>query len=575
MRTASYSAGLTLSQRHSLSEVVGRVLASRGLESEHVPDFLEPTLEQLFDPSDLKDMDVATDRLVKAITSKEVIGIFGDYDVDGSCATALLNRYFRALNQPPEIYIPDRLSEGYGPNDVAMERLKAKGVDVVITVDCGSIAYGPMAKAAELGMDVIITDHHQTRPEKPACVALVNPNRIDEVSPHTNLSGAGVAFMMLVSVNRALRKMGYFNSNPMPDLRSLLDLVAVSSVCDMVPVTGVNRILINRGLKVMARRQNVGLRALSDVCGIDQLPGTYHAGFLIGPRINAGGRIAACDLGARLLSTDDTIEAQRLAEKLHALNLQRQEIEQEVLAEAMTAAEKQFDERTSALVVAGKNWHPGVVGIVAARVKEKFHRPVFIIGVDESGMGKGSGRSIDGIDLGTAVMKCGDILEAGGGHKMAAGLTVKEENIPAFRKKLNELVAEQAERRGPDVFVPHLSIDGHLRPYGATMSFLNQLEQLEPFGIGNPEPRFAFSGILPQGARIVGEDHLKLRLTDADGGKLDAIAFRAMQSELGPFLMNSKTPVTICGKLRRNVWNGYENVQLLIDDARPGNWEEA
>lgn len=573
LREGAAQLGISLAQRLDVPEIVGRIMASRGIGLDEAADYLSPNLARLPDPSSFLDMDTAISRLMTAIENGEKIGIFGDYDVDGSCATALLVRYFHALNIAAELYIPDRLTEGYGPNEIAMKRLAKAGVKVLITVDCGSLAYAPMAKAAELGIDVIITDHHQTKPEKPACVALINPNRIDEDTPHTNLSGAGVAFMLLVGLNRALRHKGYFNGNE-PDLKQLLDLVAVSTVCDMVPVTGVNRILVDRGLKVMAARSNAGLRALADVSGVDAMPGTYHAGFLIGPRINAGGRISACDLGARLLSTTDLTEADTLAKRLHELNKERQEIEAQVLDEALQVAEKMYHDEMGALVVAGEGWHPGVIGIVAARVKEKFHRPTFVISFDENGVGKGSGRSIDGIDLGSAVLACGDLLVGGGGHKMAAGLTVEKDKLAAFRQKLDELVLAQAARATRDVFIPHLSIDGALRPGAATLSFLGKLEKLEPFGVGNPEPRFAFTHVTVQGARIVGDGHLKLQLVDMDGGRLDGIAFRAMQGELGPFLSNLKSRnVTICGKLRRNVWNGRETVQILVDDAYDGLWQ--
>ncbi len=573
LRSADNRTGLALSQRYSVPEVVGTIMANRGVALDEAAAYLEPNLKDLPDPNHLLDMDEAVKRLKQAIVNKEKIAIFGDYDVDGSCGSAILLRYFRALGLEPLLYVPDRLTEGYGPNPVAMQRLKEQGAQLVITVDCGCVAFDAMDEAAKQGLDVIITDHHQGVVKKPTCVALVNPNRVDEESPHTNLSGTGVAFLMLVALNRTLRESGFFtDALKEPDLRLLLDLVAVATICDVVPLGGVNRILVDRGLKVLATRRNPGLTALADVSGVDSKPGTYHAGFLIGPRINAGGRIAACDLGAQLLSTSDTMQAKVLAEKLHGLNQERKEIEEMVLNDAMAQADKLFKPELGALVLAGKNWHPGVIGIVASRVKDKYHRPVFILSLDGD-VCKGSGRSITGIDLGRCVQALKGLLVGGGGHKMAAGLSIMAKNIPEFRKQLNDMALAQAAKAGFDVFTPSIKVDGFVSPKGANLKLLDQIERLEPYGMGNPEPRFVMANVRIEAPRVVGEKHLSLSLTDGAGGRVKCIAFRAMETPLGSFLLGTHGKgVSLCGQLRRNVWNGYETAQFQIDDAFDGVW---
>ena len=569
--------GMGLAQRLQVPEIVGQILASRIETPEEGRVFLEPNLRNLPDPLELKDMDKAVARMVKAVQDGEQITIFGDYDVDGSCGSALLMKYFGWLGCKPHLYIPDRMSEGYGPNPGAMERIAEAGGKVIVTVDTGSLAFDAFNRAKELGLDVVITDHHQTQSNFPPCVALVNPNRMDETSELTNLAGAGVAFMLVMAVNRGLREAGYFEAQENktePDLRQLLDLVAVASVCDMVPLTGVNRILVDRGLKVMGQRSNMGLTALADVSGLDTKPGTYHAGFMVGPRINAGGRIGACDLGANLLLTQIPEEARSMAAQLNALNEERKEIEQQVLAQALDKAEEIMQQDPASLVVAGEGWHPGVIGIVAARIKEVHHRPIFVVSFDEDGIGKGSGRSITGIDLGKAVISAKEagLLVSGGGHKMAAGITVTKDNFNHFVKHLETHVKDQVAKVGEGVFTPCLRVDSSVSPKGVSLELLDDVEKLEPYGAGNPEPRFVLTGVRADGLRVVGENHLKFRLTDG-AGYLDVIAFRAMSTPLGPWLMNLQgRTASFCGKLRRNVWQNRESVQLLLDDAFDGNW---
>lgn len=574
-RSENDEAVFDLVSKTGLPESVAHILVGRGIvDAKEAMSFLEVNLADLADPSHLKDMDKAVERLVSALKNKHKIAVFGDYDVDGGCASAILLRYLRALGTEPLLYIPDRMTEGYGPNPEAMDKLKEMGAEVVITVDCGSVAFEPMARAAEIGLDVIITDHHQTRPEKPACVAFINPNRVDETSDCTMLSGAGVAFYLVLALNRALRADGYFKAQGLrePDSRNLLDLVAVSSVCDMVPLTGVNRILTKRGLQMMAAYKNEGLKALAEVCAINELPNTYHAGFLIGPRINAGGRIDSCDLGARCLSTTDMNEAQALAVKLDGLNVERKQVETEVLEAATARMAQVFREGDNALVVDGEGWHPGVVGIVAARLKEKVHRPTFVISV-EDGVGKGSGRSISGIDLGKALRDSEDLLEKGGGHAMAAGLTMDASNIHAFRQKLNDLVGKQAEGATFDVFTPVSKFDGVLSLASLTTDFMAHLDKLAPYGMGNPEPKFVFNGVQVVRSKAVGKDgsHVQVWLSDRSGTTVSGIAFRAMESELGPFLM-SRHPMglSVLGTLKKDTWNGREQIKIHVDDARSG-----
>jgi len=574
LRDEGFSQGLALSQRLGLPEIVGRVMANRGVGAEDARRYLEPSLQHLPDPAQFKDMDKAAARLATAITQGEKIAVFGDYDVDGSCAAAMLLRYFRAVGVTSLLYIPDRLTEGYGPNVIAMQRLKEQGAQLLITVDCGCIAFGPMAEAAKLGLDVIITDHHQADIKLPDCVAMVNPNRVDENGLYGQLSGTGVAFLLLVATNRLLREQGFFTPTKRePDLRTYLDLVATATVADVVPLTGVNRLLVAKGLQQLGTRQNPGLKSLLDIAGVDTRPQAWHLGFALGPRINAGGRISSCDLGTRLLSTDDPIEAQRLAEHLHKLNADRQALEKAVLEEATLQAEKHMASSPVALVLSADGWHPGVVGIVASRIKDLFHRPVFVLGSDGK-VAKGSGRSVSGVDLGLCVQQLRPLLLAGGGHKMAAGITIEPAKIDEFRTALNEKVAGQIAK-APEALTPKLSIDGLLRPGAGTLDLLESLAQLEPFGMGNPEPRFAFSGVKIEMPKVVGDGHLQITVADLTKGRLRGIAFRAMHSELGKFLMSTNgRMISVCGTLKANTWQGNTTVQLHLEDAHTQLWEQ-
>jgi single-stranded-DNA-specific exonuclease len=561
-------AGMMLAQRLGLPEIVGRVMASRGIDAAMADAFLTPTLrDQLPDPSTLAGMDAAAARLAAAIAAAEPIAVFGDYDVDGATSAALLARFLAAVGAPVRVYIPDRMTEGYGPNAPALLRLRAEGIRVVVTVDCGITAFEPLAEARAAGLDVVVIDHHAAEPRLPDAVAVVNPNRLDDTSGQGMLAAVGVSFLLAVALNRRLRDSGWYKTagRREPDLLALLDLVALGTVADVVPLTGLNRALVVQGLKVMARRGNAGLAALGDVARIDEKPGAFHAGYVLGPRVNAGGRVGEAGLGARLLMTDDAAEAARLAARLDGYNRERRDIEASVLDAAFAQVEQEYD-GSGIVFAAGAGWHAGVIGIVAARLKERYNRPALVVAL-EDGLGKGSGRSIEGVDLGSAVIAARQqgLLVNGGGHRMAAGLTVAAENIDALRAFLAARVDAEI---AAGALVPTLNLDGALAVAGATTELVATLERLAPFGAGNPEPRFAIRAARIVKADIVGNDHVRCILTGAEGGRLKAIAFRAVGQPLGEMLLRTAgLPLHIAGKLRLDSWQGRDGVQLVIDDA--------
>ncbi|MBO6784224.1 MAG: single-stranded-DNA-specific exonuclease RecJ [Alphaproteobacteria bacterium] len=568
LRDADDRAGLALAQRLDIPEVVGRVMAARGIGIDDAAAFLEPTLrDALPDPSDLAGMDEAAGRLAAAVRDGDPIAIFGDYDVDGATSSALLARFLSAVGVPARVYIPDRLAEGYGPTTPAMLRLKAEGARLVVTVDCGTTAFEPLDAAAEAGLDIVVVDHHVAEPALPRAVAVVNPNRLDDTSGQGTLAAVGVSFLLAVATNRLLRESGWYAppDRREPDLLGLLDLVALGTVCDVVPLTGLNRAFVNQGLRVMQRRKNPGLVALSDVARVDSRLTEYHAGFLLGPRVNAGGRVGEAGLGARLLMTQDSGEALELAQKLDAWNSERREIEAQVLEEAIARVEGE-DLSAALIVAAGEGWHPGVIGIVAGRLKERFNRPAFVIGF-EGDEGKGSGRSVEGVDLGSAVIAArqAGLLINGGGHKMAAGLTVAREKLPALRAFLEERVAADVAR---NAVVPTLRLDGRIAMSGVQPDFVESLEKLAPFGAGNSEPRFALDGVRVAKADVVGTGHVRCFLTDSSGARLKAIAFRAAGEPIGDALLDRNgLGLSLAGKLRPDTWQGRNDVQLIIDDV--------
>ncbi len=560
---------LALAQRLGLPELIGRILAARGVAIEAAPGFLSPRLRELLpDPSLFKDMDRAAERLARAITHDEVIAIFGDYDVDGATSSALLQRFIEAARGRVAVYIPDRQREGYGPNLPALLRLKQEGASVVVTVDCGTTAHAPLAAAAEAGLDVIVVDHHVAEPSLPRAFAVVNPNRLDEAGGHGQLAAVGVAFLLAVAVNRTLRAAGWYRERSEPDLMQSLDLVALGTICDVVPLTGVNRALVAQGLKVMQRRGNAGIAALADIAGITESLGAYHAGFIVGPRVNAGGRVGSAGLGARLLATADAALANDLARQLHAFNAERREIESGVLAAAVIQVE-QRNAPSPIVFVTGADWHPGVIGIVASRLKERYNRPSCVIAIKD-GVGKGSGRSVSGVALGAAIIAARQegLLVNGGGHAMAAGFTVEESKIGALR----EFLAARIEAAiGAETPVAQLTIDGAIAPLGATGELLALIEQLAPFGSGNPEPRFAIPAARILFAEPVGGAHVRCTIADAAGaGRLKAIAFRCLDNPLGAALLDRAGALLhFAGHLRADSWNGKIGVQFMIDDAAP------
>ncbi|MBT7956320.1 MAG: single-stranded-DNA-specific exonuclease RecJ [Rhodospirillaceae bacterium] len=557
---------LAISQQFQLPEIIGRLLDARGISADQVDTFLDPKLaSSLPDPAHLLDMDIGVARLIQAIQGQEKIAVFGDYDVDGATSSALLARYFKAVGAEHQIYIPDRISEGYGPNIPALEKLQQDGAKVVVTVDCGTTAYEPLAFAKENKLDVIVVDHHVAEAGLPDAVAVINPNRLDEVSEHGQLAAVGVAFLLAVALNRGLREAGYFKDTPEPDLMQWLDIVALGTVADMVALTGVNRALVVQGLKVMIKRNNAGLSALADVARMDEAPSTYHLGFLMGPRVNAGGRVGESYLGAQLLSTDSAEEAFNIAQKLDAYNTERREIEDLVLQEALALAENQA--AGSVVFIAGQGWHPGVIGIVASRLKERYGLPACVLTIAE-GKATGSGRSITGVDLGACVIAArqAGILSNGGGHKMAAGFSLEEDRLEDFKAFLSERIGKQIEEEG---IVPTINIDGAISVEGATMELVEVLQKLAPFGTGNAEPRFAFSNVRIAKSDVVGVNHVRCFLSGLDSKKqLAAIAFRCVDTELGQALLKHKgLPLHIVGRLRENNWQGRSSVQLLIDDV--------
>lgn len=561
---AAERVGLAISQVTGVPEIVGRVLALRGVQPAQAADYLNPTLKVLMpDPSLFADMDIAAERLVSAVRAGEPIALFGDYDVDGAASVALVQGWLRALGHDATVYIPDRIDEGYGPNVPAMEDL-ARRHKLILCLDCGTASLDPIAAARRAGADVLVLDHHLPGSDLPEAMAVVNPNRPDCPSGLGQLCAAGVVFMALVAANRLLRAQG----RKAPDLLSMLDLVAVATVADVAPLTGLNRAFVRQGLKVMARRARPGLAALADIARLTAPPTSRDLGFAIGPRINAGGRVGAADLGARLLAAPPE-EAAALAAELDRLNRERRQIETRVLEAAIAQVEAR-DPAAPLVWAAGEGWHPGVLGIVAGRMKDKFNRPAIAIGL-EGGEGKGSGRSVPGVDLGSAVVALAaeGLLERGGGHKMAAGLSLAADRLePAMAALAARMAMSGAGAAGP----ADLAIDGALSPGGATPELVTHLEAAGPFGQANPSPRLAFGSVTVQYLRQVGAGHVQLRIAASTGRALDVIAFRAADKGLLPFFEAAReggTPIHAAGRLVIDDWGGRRRAKLELDDAAP------
>lgn len=555
-----------LSAVQGLAEPIARALAARGVREETLRDFLDPTLKALFpDPSSFKDMDQAAALIVDSLTADQPTVVFADYDVDGASSAALLVRWYRAMGRKLDIYVPDREREGYGPTPTVFAKLKSQGAGLVITVDCGAAAEVALKAAADMDLPVVVVDHHLMRAKPPPAAALVNPNRADCQSGQGNLAAAGVVFVLLAALNREARRRGLFASRAEPDLREWLDLAAMGAICDVTALTGFNRALAAQGLKVMSRWANPGLKALATLAGASGEATTFHAGFLLGPRINAGGRIGQADVGARLLSTDDADEAQTLAQELDAFNVLRREIEAETFADA----ERQIEAQTESPVViaCGDGWRPGVVGIVAGRLRERVRRPVIVIGFDpETGIGKGSGRSQQGVNLGAAIQSAFDagLLLSGGGHAMAGGLTIQRDRLPAFRDFMDEALKAQTAAA---TLADAVWIDALVTPASADRALWSAFEALAPFGPGNPEPTFALANVRPMRSMAMRGGHVRCDLVGVDGQKLRAIAWRAADTPIGERLLSGESGVHVTGKLKPDDWQGRAGVQLEIEDV--------
>ncbi len=549
-----------------LDEITSKLLSIRKINKEEISSFLNPSIKNLLpNPNSLVDMEKTTKRAVSAILNKEKIAIFGDYDVDGASSTALLGNYFDKLNLDYEIYIPDRKTEGYGPTIKSFNELIKKKVKLIFTVDCGTLSYDAIDYAKKNNVDVIVLDHHQSEVSLPKAYSIVNPNRLDDNSNLKYLCAAGVSFMFLVSLNRILRNINWFLEQNLdePNLIDFLDLVSLGTVCDVVPLVGLNRAIVKQGLKIINSKKNLGLKTLLDICKIETRPSTYHLGYLIGPRINAGGRVGKCSHGANLLLNKDPKNSFQLASELDHFNKERQLLEKDLLKQILKQIE--FSHKDPVIVLSGKKWHEGVIGIIAARLKDKFHKPVIIISI-EGKTGKASARSIFGFDIGSIIIAAVQkkILLKGGGHKMAGGFSIKTENIDKFKdfvfKKFSK-INENFIGKKP------LMLDSVISPSAVNIEFYNKVNLLSPFGSGNPEPKFIIENLKTINGKIVGEKHVKSVLIGEDGSTIKSIAFNAVENGLEAYLLKKNNKIfNIAGKLSLNEWKGESNVEFIIDD---------
>jgi single-stranded-DNA-specific exonuclease len=565
------TAARALSEELNLSPVLARLLAARGVSLDDAPAYLNPTLKHFLpDPSVLAGMDAAVARVKSALEAGEQIAVFGDYDVDGSVSSALLGEFFASLGAAPRIYIPDRMTEGYGPSAAAMQVLKAEGAGLVVTVDCGASSGAAFEAARQAGLDVVVLDHHRVEKNPPA-LAHVNPNGPDDISGLTYLCAAGVTFLFMVGLNRALRDSGFYEMRGIaaPDLREYLDMVGLATICDVVPLVGVNRAFVRQGLGQLSKLSRPGLAALAQVAKATPPFTAYHLGFVFGPRINAGGRVGRSSLGADLLISRETEAALEFAGQLDLHNRERRDIEKLILEEAAVFAAAQ--DNAPFLLVSNDGWHPGVVGIVAGRLKERFSKPAFVAGF-EGGMGRGSARSIPGIDIGRMIRAAREagLIEAGGGHAMAAGFSLGGHQLDAFRSFLQ---AQFGGDTGAALdAVGELELDAVSSPAAASELLVQEIAAAGPFGAGNPEPLLGFGGLRVAFADLVGGEHVKLRLVAGDGARLDAIAFRTAGTALGEGLLASRgRQIHVAGRLRADDWNGQTRIQLQIEDAAPAN----
>ncbi len=561
-----------ISQRNQIPDLLGRVLAARGVGIDDAPDFLSPSIRGLMpDPLTLTDMQNAANRIADAVEKGEAVAIFGDYDVDGATSSALLWRFLAHFGIDAEIYIPDRIFEGYGPNVPAIEELIDKGAQLIVTVDCGSTSFESLERARELSCDVVVLDHHQLDEKTPPCVALVNPNRQDDLSGQGHLAAVGVVFLTLVATLAELKRRKVAAAQNC-QLLNWLDLVALGTVCDVVPLKGLNRAYVIKGLIAIRHGHNCGLNALIKAARLTGPANAYHLGFMIGPRINAGGRIGDASLGARLLTLDDPIQAEEIAQRLDDLNKQRQSIETEMLEVAVAEAERDIGqgEGPPVLVTAQDNWHPGIVGLLAARLKERFRRPAFAISLGKDGLGTGSARSVPGVDIGAAVRAAvaQGIVQKGGGHAMAAGITIESSKIGRFRAYLEtHLQSTVTEARAENT----LKIDGAITANGATLEFMELVEKAGPYGSGHTQPIFALPSHYVGAAKIVGNGHVRCSISSGHGNRINAIAFRAADTPIGELLLNARGGMYhLAGSFSLDHWGGKPSVQLrIIDIAKP------
>ena len=555
-----------LKDNYSLDEITAKLLVLRNIKKEDINSFLNPSIKNFLpNPNTLLDMEKSSRRTLDAIKKKEKIGVFGDYDVDGATSTALLGKYFDELKLNYEIYIPDRKTEGYGPSVKAFKELIEKDIKVIFTVDCGTLSFEAINYAKSKNIDVIVLDHHQSEINLPQAHSVVNPNRLDDKSNLQYLCAAGVSFMFLVSLNRQLRLINWFKTNSIdePNLINFLDLVSLGTVCDVVPLVGLNRAIVKQGLKIIKNRINIGIKTLLEICKVDGYPSTYHLGYVIGPRINAGGRVGKCQHGANLLLNSDAKQIFTLATELNSYNKERQLLESELLKNILQ--NKTINSSSPILVLHGENWHEGVIGIIASRIKEKFNKPTIIISIKEN-IGKASARSVNGFDIGSIIISATQkgILLKGGGHKMAGGFTIDSSKIEEFKEyAIKKIRSSKVDLNREKNFY----IDSIVSPSALNIDFYSKINILAPFGSANPEPKFVIENVKTINSKIVGEKHIKSILLGSDGSSIKAIAFNALESNIGPYLLKkNKKTFNIAGKLSLNEWKGEKNVEFIIDD---------
>ena len=555
-----------LKENFLLDEITAKLLSIRNIKKDSIKTFLEPSIKNLIpNPNTLRDMEKTTIRLLKAINQNQRIGIFGDYDVDGASSTAIIGNYLKIIKQNFDIYIPDRRSEGYGPSIKSFQNLINKKVNLIITVDCGTMSFDAIDFANKNNIDVIVLDHHQSEINLPKAYSIINPNRFDDNSKLNYLCAAGVCFMTLISINSALRKQGWFLKNKIkePNLLDFLDLVSLGTICDVVPLIGLNRAIVKQGLKVINSKKNLGLKTLIDLCKIETKASTYHLGYIIGPRINAGGRVGKCSHGANLLLNNNPKESFQIATELEKFNLDRKKLETDLLNVVLNTVNNDINDPV--LVLYGKNWHEGIIGIIASRIKEKFNKPTIIISL-KNNIGKASARSVLGFDIGAVILAAiqNKILMKGGGHKMAGGFSIEENKIKKFKDFINKTFKKKIDK---NLGKNDIYLDSLISASALNFDFYKKVEKLSPFGSGNPEPKFIIENVKVLKSLIIGKNHIKSILLSKDGSNIKTIAFNSYDTDLGQFLLNNKkNTFNIVGKLSLNEWKGEKNVEFIIDD---------